>query len=158
MGQSLIRREQLADDAATADLAARLAAALPAAPAGWLIALRGELGAGKSTFARAMIRDYGHTGPVPSPTYTLVEPYSLPGFLLYHVDLYRISSPDELEFLGWSDLADGLRLVEWPERVAGLVEEADLLITLRYEGIGRSAEIAGLSDRGIEALQRIDLK
>ncbi len=158
MGQSLTRNEDLPDDAATADLAVRLAAALPAAPAGWLIALQGELGAGKSTFARAMIRDYGHAGPVPSPTYTLVEPYSLPDFVLYHVDLYRIASPDELEFLGWSDLADGLRLVEWPERVPGLVEEADLLITLRYAGAGRSAEIAGLSDRGIEALQRIDLK
>jgi tRNA threonylcarbamoyladenosine biosynthesis protein TsaE len=158
LGQPLIRRAALPDEKATADLARQLVERLPAAPAGWLIALQGELGAGKSTFARAMIREYGHRGPVPSPTYTLVEPYELSGFSLYHIDLYRISSADELEFLGWSDLADGLRLVEWPERVPGLVDEADVHITLTYAGAGRSAELAGLTSRGADTLRRMDLK
>ena len=105
-----------------------------------------------------MLREYGHQGPVPSPTYTLVEPYQLRGFMLYHVDLYRISSPEELEFLGWSDLREGLRLVEWPERAPDLARECDLHITLRYEGNGRAAEVAGVSSRAADLLRRTDLK
>lgn len=158
MGQSLTLHAELPDETATERLATRFVSALPPVPAGWLVALQGELGAGKSTFARAMIREYGHQGPVPSPTYTLVEPYELRRFILYHVDLYRISSADELEFLGWTDLADGLRLVEWPERVPGLVDDADVLVTLRYAGPGRSAELAGVTPRAADALRRMDLK
>ena len=148
----------LPDESATVDLAARLAGALPDAPSGWLLVLQGELGAGKSTFARAMLRKYGHEGPVPSPTYTLVEPYALSGFNLYHVDLYRVSSTDELEFLGWTDLEEGLRLVEWPERVPGLADEADIAVSLRYADNGRSATLSGGSTRGNEVLSGIDLK
>ena len=104
-----------------------------------------------------MLRRYGHDGPVPSPTYTLVEPYDFHEFCIYHIDLYRISSPDELEFLGWSDLADGLRMVEWPERVRGLTEQADIRIVLRYEGEGRRAELVGMSPRGAEVLKGMNL-
>ena len=148
----------LADEQATERLAAALARALPDDPAGLVILLQGELGAGKSTLARGLLRALGHRGAVPSPTYTLVEPYSFPESMVYHIDLYRISSVDELEFLGWSDFGDGLRLIEWPERVPGLSEQADLLIELRYAGAGRSAELSALSERGAEILAGMDLK
>lgn len=144
MGQSLI----LPDTAATESLAARLAGALPEEAGGWTILLEGELGAGKSTFARAMLNAFGYEGAVPSPTYTLVEPYTFENYTVYHVDLYRIKSADELEFLGWSDMQDGLKLIEWPERAPQLVAEADIRVRLRYEGEGRAAELQGLTVRG----------
>ena len=144
MGQSLI----LANPEATESLARELAAAMPPDASGLTILLQGELGAGKSTFARAMLHALGHDGAVPSPTYTLVEPYALSGYTVYHIDLYRISDSTELEFLGWSDLQDGLVLVEWPERAPQLETEADLRIELRYDGEGRAADLTGLSEEG----------
>jgi len=138
----------LSDEAATAALGKALADAMPPDIGGWLILLSGELGAGKSALARALLRAMGHTGPVPSPTYTLVEPYELRHGNVYHIDLYRIRDPGELEFLGWSDLRDGLVLVEWPERSPALAAEADLEIRLTYAGTGRRAELCGLSARG----------
>jgi tRNA threonylcarbamoyladenosine biosynthesis protein TsaE len=147
----------LDNEAATIALAERLQAALPGELAGWTILLDGELGAGKSTFARALIRAMGHDGPVPSPTYTLVEPYRIGGQSVYHIDLYRISSSDELEFLGWNELDDGLRLVEWPERVAGLSGSADVKIQLCYEKHGRRAEFESLSKNGAALLSRMGL-
>jgi tRNA threonylcarbamoyladenosine biosynthesis protein TsaE len=144
LGQSLI----LADSAATESFAAALAAALPADAGGWAILLKGELGAGKSTLARSMLRALGHEGPVPSPTYTLVEPYMLPNYSVYHIDLYRINTEDELEFLGWTELQDGLRLIEWPERAPQLDQEADIRVELEFAGEGRAAELTGLSGRG----------
>jgi tRNA threonylcarbamoyladenosine biosynthesis protein TsaE len=138
----------LADEAATIELGRRFLEQLPSDLAGWTVLLGGELGAGKSTFARALIRAAGHTGPVPSPTYTLVEPYALARGMIYHVDLYRISSEDELRYLGWDELDDGFRLVEWPERAPGLAAQADVTLTLAYEADGRSARLTGLSERG----------
>jgi len=138
----------LADEAATAALAEALAAALPVPSSGWTILLQGDLGAGKSTLARALLRALGHAGPVPSPTYTLVEPYRLAQTTVYHVDLYRIGSPDELYYIGWDDLDDGLRLVEWPDRAPGLADTADLRVQLAYAGAGRTAVLEGLSERG----------
>ncbi|MDH5345306.1 MAG: tRNA (adenosine(37)-N6)-threonylcarbamoyltransferase complex ATPase subunit type 1 TsaE, partial [Gammaproteobacteria bacterium] len=91
-------------------------------------------------------------GAVPSPTYTLVEPYDLSGRKIYHIDLYRIASADELEFLGWSDFDDGIRLIEWPERVPGLDAAADLKIVLSYEGNGRRARFQALSEAGAAVL------
>jgi tRNA threonylcarbamoyladenosine biosynthesis protein TsaE len=139
----------LADPAATDAFARQILSFLPADTSGWTVLLEGELGAGKSTFARALIIAMGHTGPVPSPTYTLVEPYQLSDRTIYHIDLYRISSGEELRYLGWAEFDDGLRLVEWPDRLPGLAEQADLRITLTYEGEGRRADIEGLSERGI---------
>ena len=144
MGQSLI----LASSEATESLARELAAALPPDASGLTILLQGELGAGKSTFARALLQALGHDGAVPSPTYTLVEPYALSGYTVYHIDLYRIYDSTELEYLGWSDLQDGLILVEWPERAPQLETEADLCIELRYDGEGRAADLSGLSEEG----------
>lgn len=138
----------LPDESATAAFAERLARLLPADPAGWTILLEGCLGAGKSTLARALLRVLGHTGPVPSPTYTLIEPYRLAAGNVYHVDLYRVSGADELRYLGWDELDDGLRLVEWPDRAPELAASSDLLVHLDYEGAGRRATVRGLSERG----------
>ena len=140
----------LPDEAATNELGQRLLACLPENLAGWTVLLRGELGAGKSTFARALIRAAGHAGPVPSPTYTLVEPYKLPHGTIYHIDLYRVSSEDELRYLGWNELDDGFRLIEWPERAPGLTAQADLALTLTYDADGRSAERAALTERAVD--------
>ena len=146
-------RSHLPDAAATEALARRFLAALPADTAGWTLLLEGELGAGKSTFARALISFMGHTGPIPSPTYTLVEPYQLPGRIVYHIDLYRVSDEEELCYLGWTELDDGFRMVEWPDRAAGLAALADFELVLVYEGDGRRAELTGLSDRGDALLE-----
>lgn len=144
----------LADEAATTAFGRQFLSALPEEIAGWTVLLSGELGAGKSTFARALIKAAGHKGPVPSPTYTLVEPYQLPCGNIYHIDLYRISSEEELRYLGWNELDDGLRLVEWPDRAPGLSATADLELLLAYEGDGRRAELEGLSDRGMALIER----
>lgn len=138
----------LADESATMALARQVHAALPGDFAGWTVLLSGDLGAGKSTFARALIQAAGHVGVVPSPTYTLVEPYDLPSGKLYHIDLYRIADEEELRYLGWNEFDDGFRMVEWPDRAPGLTGEADLMLQLVVEGNGRNARIRGLSERG----------
>lgn len=112
-----------------------------------MLLLKGELGSGKSTLARALLRELGVAGPVPSPTYTLVEPYEVRGRPVYHVDLYRISGETELPYLGWSELRQGLVLVEWPERVPGVAQGADLAIELGFDGSGRRVSVRALSDR-----------
>ena len=146
----------LADAEATAALAGRLHAVLPPDTAGWTVLLEGELGAGKSTFARALIKAMGHNGAVPSPTYTLVEPYQLPGRIVYHIDLYRISDEEELRYLGWTELEDGFRLVEWPDRAPGLMAAADLQLELSYAETGRDARLEGLSERGKALIRQIE--
>jgi len=156
LGQPLILKLELPDPTATERFAQQLAVALPQDAAGWMILLQGELGAGKSSVARAMLHALGHTGTVPSPTYTLVEPYKLARYSVYHIDLYRISTSDELEFLGWSDLHDGLMLVEWPERVTRLAQDADIRVALSYAGDGRAVELFALSERGQAILSAID--
>lgn len=142
----------LPDEAATTAFGRELLEVLPRDLAGWTLLLRGELGAGKSTLARAFIRAAGHEGAVPSPTYTLIEPYSLARGNIYHVDLYRVADEEELRYLGWNELDNGCRIVEWPDRAPGLVAEADLALTLRYVGESREVDIAALTERA-EALQ-----
>lgn len=146
---------ELPDVAATERFAGKLSAALPEDRCGWTLLLQGNLGAGKTTLARAMLRRFGHAGPVPSPTYTLVESYELPDGLVYHVDLYRIADVDELEYLGWRDFCDGMVLLEWPERAPQLQQQADLQVSLAYAGGGRSATVTALSQRGETALERL---
>lgn len=148
-------KRNLANEEATILLARELYELLPERIDGWTILLRGELGAGKSTFARAFIQAAGHEGAVPSPTYTLVEPYDLASGVIYHVDLYRVSSEEELRFLGFSELDDGCRLVEWPERVPALAGQADLSVNLEYDGKGRVAGIVAESARGGRLINKI---
>lgn len=145
----------LVDAEATAALAGQLQAVLPPDTAGWTVLLEGELGAGKSTFARALIKAMGHKGAVPSPTYTLVEPYLLPGRIVYHIDLYRIVDEEELRYLGWTELEDGFRLVEWPDRAPGLMAAADLRLELSYAESGREARLEGLSERGKALIRQV---
>ena len=149
-------KRHLPDEAATIAFGRELLDALPDELAGWTLLLSGELGAGKSTFARALIRAAGHDGAIPSPTYPLVEPYNLSRGNIYHVDLYRVSDEEELRYLGWNELDDGCRIVEWPDRAPGLTAQADLALTLHYAGDGRDAELLGLSQRGREIALRLN--
>ena len=115
---------------------ARLAAVLPDQ---FAIHLRGDLGTGKTTLARGILRGLGHQGPARSPTYTLIEPYEIGPRRVYHLDLYRLADPEELEYLGLRDLLSdqAIWLVEWPERGAGLLPAADLSIGIEYLSDGR---------------------
>lgn len=140
-------KRYLPNEAATIAFGKELLEALPHDLAGWTLLLSGELGAGKSTFARALIRAAGHSGAVPSPTYTLVEPYSLSRGNIYHVDLYRVADEEELRYLGWNELDDGCRMVEWPDRAPGLAQQADLSLVFAYAGEGREVDIVALSPR-----------
>ena len=149
---------ELPDVESSVRLGSALAASLPAEAGGWMLLLRGELGAGKSTLARSILSALGHSGPVPSPTYTLVEPYELPGLKVYHVDLYRISEASELQYLGFDELDAGLRLVEWPERAPGLADAADLDVSLHYAGSARRAEVRGLSRRADAVLRSLEAR
>ena len=149
-------KRSLPDEQATIALAEEIFAALPEKLAGWTVLLRGELGAGKSSFARGFIKAAGHGGAVPSPTYTLVEPYKLASGNIYHIDLYRVSDEEELRYLGWNELDDGMRLVEWPDRAPGLAEEADLMLELQYAGNSRTAHLEALSKRGSALIHKIN--
>jgi len=134
----------LNDETATEAFGRALACATQVAPPhtktlGGRVYLRGDLGAGKTTLTRGVLRGYGHIGAVKSPTYTLVEPYEDPDFNIYHFDLYRLADPEEVEFLGVFDYFDeaNLCLIEWAERGKGYLPAADLEITLSMQGRGR---------------------
>lgn len=132
-------------------IGAALARGLPdidAAPL--LLFLTGELGAGKTTLARGLLAALGVTGPVRSPTYTLIELHTLPRFTVVHADLYRLSDPDELETLGLRDLhAPGhLWIVEWPERAARSLPAPDLELRLGIEASAHTVRVESASERG----------
>jgi len=129
----------------------------PAATNGGTIYLHGDLGAGKTTLARGLMRGYGYDGAVKSPTYTLVEPYEFSRYNIYHFDLYRLSIPDEVEFLGVSDYfeSQNLCLIEWPENGGSELPKADLLISLVIENQGRRLSWQANSERGQEIAERL---
>ena len=119
---------ELPDEAATAALAARIAALAQRSD---VIALKGELGAGKTSFARAFIRARGGLEPVPSPTFTLVQVYELGAGAIWHIDGYRLRHPEEAWELAIEDaFTDGISLIEWPERLGSLIPARRLEITL----------------------------
>lgn len=143
----------LDNEVAQEALGARLALAQPA---GCVVYLEGLLGAGKTTFVRGFLRALGHTGIVKSPTYTLVENYQLGEFTVYHLDLYRLSDAEELEYVGVREFSapDTVCLIEWPELGGQFLPAPDVVISLQYVQTGRRAAIEAKTSQGAELLAR----
>jgi tRNA threonylcarbamoyladenosine biosynthesis protein TsaE len=137
----------LADEAATLALGQHIATVTGGRG---LVTLKGDLGSGKTTLSRGLIRALGHTGAVKSPTFTLVEPYDLGSTHVLHYDLYRLNDPEELHFLGVRDFLDEntLTLVEWPERGRHWLPAPDLAMHLAVSGSGRQASWQAHTPRG----------
>ncbi|MFK7731831.1 MAG: tRNA (adenosine(37)-N6)-threonylcarbamoyltransferase complex ATPase subunit type 1 TsaE [Pseudomonadales bacterium] len=147
---------ELNDEAATLECAASLASALVP---GLIITLQGQLGAGKTTFVRGVLRALGHEAAVKSPTYTIVEPYTIGGKEINHFDLYRLGDVEELELMGFRDYVndDTVCFVEWPQRAAGYLPPCDLEIDLCLKsGSNSGARILqahAQTDRGQRVLE-----
>jgi len=136
----LPRIVRIENEAAMYSFAEKLAAQVKAP---CIIYLQGELGAGKTTLTRGFLRALGFEGKVKSPTFTLVETYDIDHLKIFHVDLYRLTDPDELEYLGLSDYftEEGIGLIEWPERGAGYLPPPDLICRINIEGDQRIIQI-----------------
>ena len=141
----------LADETATQALGAALA---PCMSAGVVVYLDGDLGAGKTTLVRGLLRTLGDTGPVKSPTYTLVEIHVVSGLNFYHFDFYRFNQPDEYLDAGLDEYFDGkgICLVEWPARAEPYLPTPDLVIHLAVDGAGRIGDVQATSPRGERCL------
>jgi tRNA threonylcarbamoyladenosine biosynthesis protein TsaE len=141
-------------ESATLELGAHLGQALVPGLSVWLM---GELGAGKTTLARGVLRGLGFSGRVKSPTYTLVELYTLSRFNLYHFDLYRIADPDEWEDAGFREYFNdaSVCLVEWPEKAKGVLPPPDVQVRLEFTDAGRRARLSGLTEGGKACVSRL---
>lgn len=142
------------DEAGLASIARALA---PCARAGGVIYLAGPLGAGKSTFARALLQALGVGSRVKSPTYSLVESYAIGDLAAHHLDLYRIAAAEEVEWLGLRDLAAGkqLWLIEWPERASAAIPAADLTVQLAHAPSGRDMRLVASTSNGLAWVQAL---
>ncbi len=142
------------DPAATEALGRALA---PAAGSGRVLHLRGDLGAGKTTVTRGLLRALGHAGRVKSPTFTLVEPYELSSLHFYHFDFYRLKEKTEWEQGGFRDYfnAHSMCVVEWPERAGDLLADPDLEVFLSFDGEARRARVEARSDTGAAWLSSV---
>ena len=131
------------DEIAMVALGEQLGRAFTQYPGALTVHLLGELGAGKTTLTRGILRAFGHTGAVKSPTYTLVEAYEFPARTVYHFDLYRLGDAEELEYMGIRDyFADhNLCLIEWPTRGEGVLPVPDLVIEISVAGDGRRLDL-----------------
>ena len=146
----------LPDPAATAQAGQALGHALEAFPGGApangavIVGLAGDLGAGKTTLARATLRALGVAGTVRSPTYTIAEPYETRIGRVWHLDLYRLAAPDEIEYIGIRDLVSEsvACLVEWPERGRGGLPDTDCRLAIEFDGQGRRLRIDWSTERG----------
>ena len=144
----------LENEAATVDMGGVLARLVQQ---GAVIFLHGDLGAGKTTLTRGIVQGLGHTGKVKSPTYTLVEPYELEHCSVYHFDLYRLADPEELEFMGIRDYFENnsVCLIEWPEKGAGMLAQADLEITMKYDDSARQITIIANNQNGLKIINKL---
>jgi tRNA threonylcarbamoyladenosine biosynthesis protein TsaE len=143
------------DAAATAAFATQLAAALTRANLNACIALHGDLGAGKTTFVRHLLRALGVEGRIKSPTYAVVEPYTVNAGEVWHFDFYRFSDPREWEDAGFRDIfaSAGLKLCEWPQNAAGVMPTPDLELDIQVDDAEqRQVRISALTPRGQELL------
>lgn len=146
-----MRQFNLPSERETQALGAALAALLRP---GDVVALHGDLGAGKTTLARGLVQALlGRPEEVPSPTYTLVQVYEAPAFPLWHFDLYRLDQPEDVEELGWDETVEGVALIEWPERAGALLPKSRLDVYLEISGEGRRAR---LEARGEGWQERLD--
>jgi tRNA threonylcarbamoyladenosine biosynthesis protein TsaE len=125
---------------------------------GIVVYLNGDLGAGKTTITRGFVQGMGHVGHVKSPTYTLVEPYDLKEWQVYHFDLYRLADPEELEFMGIRDYFNEncCCFIEWPEKGTGLLANADITINMVYQGEQRVVEFQSHNTRGKNLLLALE--
>lgn len=140
------------------DLGGRLASAiLNSARGGCVLYLIGDLGAGKTTLTRGLLWGLGHKGAVKSPTFTLVEPYQLGKLNAFHFDLYRLSDPQELEYIGIRDYfaQDQVTIVEWPEKGSGVLPQEDVTVTISYRDKGREVDVAANTSRGKVILDQL---
>jgi tRNA threonylcarbamoyladenosine biosynthesis protein TsaE len=156
-GKQVMKR-YLPDEESMARFGVELA---QATRSGGVVFLLGDLGMGKTTLSRGVLRGCGHKGSVKSPTYTLVEPYDTPAGIVYHFDLYRLADPEELEYLGIRDYFtdDALCLVEWPEKGEGMLPQPDLQIRLSLSGTGRELELTAITQKGqrmVDILNKTD--
>ncbi|MDH5357923.1 MAG: tRNA (adenosine(37)-N6)-threonylcarbamoyltransferase complex ATPase subunit type 1 TsaE [Gammaproteobacteria bacterium] len=145
----------LANEIATLRLGEQIAQLCP--PQQFTIHLEGELGAGKTTLTRGFLHQLGHQGNVKSPTYTLVERYDLSDRTVFHFDLYRLTDPEELDFLGLDDYLsqNSICLIEWASQGGEYLPQPDISITLSYQNNGRQAIISALSNEGKQLCEQL---
>lgn len=150
MEQSLIL--QLTDETATLALGEKIANILHP---GLIVFLNGDLGAGKTTLTRGILRAMGYQGKVKSPTYNLVEIYKFSGLYLYHFDFYRFNDPTEWEEAGFRDYfnAETICLIEWPEKADRLLPDADIDIKFKFNDLGREIKIQAGTETGKKCLK-----
>lgn len=131
--------------------------ALDACGQGSVVFLQGDLGMGKTTFTRGVLRHFGHQGAAKSPTYTLVEPYQFKQQKVHHFDLYRLGHPEELEYLGIRDYFDGsaINLIEWPNQGAGYLPTVDIELTILPQEHGRTLSFVAKTTMGTAVLARL---
>jgi len=148
----------LADEEATIAMGTALAMVVKTKlKQGIVVFLNGDLGAGKTTLTRGFVRGMGHKGNVKSPTYTLVEPYDLADWHVYHFDLYRLSDPEELEYMGIRDYFENncCCFIEWPEKGTGLLAQEDLIINIAYIGEQRNISLNASTEKGANLLKEL---
>lgn len=147
----------LTDETATIDMGKQIARVVQQLSTSLVVYLHGDLGAGKTTLTRGFVQGMGHQGKVKSPTYTLVEPYELPPWQVYHFDLYRLADPEELEYMGIREYfsQQSCCFVEWPEKGQDMIPSADIELWLHYVNEQREITLQANNSTGNSILQQL---